>query len=255
MPNDEGPAVNHVVELSGGKDSTAMLLAMLERGERVHSIVFVDTGWDFPQIHDHLTLLERRTRRRIVRLAPMRPFEYFMFEKPITRAGGPDKGKVYRCGRGWPQLLSRWCNTAKSNSIDRYMQAVPAALACIGLAADEEKRRERITVNTRRYAVRYPLAEYDMTEADCLGYCRERGYDFGGLYEHLQGVSCFCCPYQSVGNLRQLYLHYPELWQRMLAMESRLPPDRRRFNRRHTVTEISKRFAAELRGMAMTNEE
>ena len=34
----------HVVSLSGGKDSTAMLLMMLERGMQIDCILFCDTG-------------------------------------------------------------------------------------------------------------------------------------------------------------------------------------------------------------------
>ena len=37
----------HVVSLSGGKDSTAMLLMMLEKGMPVDDILFCDTGLFF----------------------------------------------------------------------------------------------------------------------------------------------------------------------------------------------------------------
>ena len=67
---------NQIISLSGGKDSTAMLLMMLERKEPIHSIVFFDTGWEFPQMLDHINLLEKRTGIKIVRLKAKRPFEY-----------------------------------------------------------------------------------------------------------------------------------------------------------------------------------
>ena len=38
--------MNNVISLSGGKDSTAMLHMMLERGESIHSVLFFDTGWE-----------------------------------------------------------------------------------------------------------------------------------------------------------------------------------------------------------------
>ena len=44
----------HVVSLSGGKDSTAMLLRMLEEGMRVDIILFCDTGLEFPAMYEHL---------------------------------------------------------------------------------------------------------------------------------------------------------------------------------------------------------
>ena len=40
----------YIVNLSGGKDSTAMLLMLLEKGCPVDYILFADTGKDFPQM-------------------------------------------------------------------------------------------------------------------------------------------------------------------------------------------------------------
>ena len=40
---------SNIVSLSGGKDSTAMLLMLLEHGESVADVMFFDTGWKFPE--------------------------------------------------------------------------------------------------------------------------------------------------------------------------------------------------------------
>jgi len=49
--------MEHVVSLSDGKDSTAMLLMMLERNMPIDYIVFVDTTKEFPQVYRHLDKL------------------------------------------------------------------------------------------------------------------------------------------------------------------------------------------------------
>lgn len=49
----------HVVSLSGGKDSTAMLLMMLEKGMPVDDILFCDTGLEFPGLYAHLEKVEQ----------------------------------------------------------------------------------------------------------------------------------------------------------------------------------------------------
>lgn len=36
---------NNIVSFSGGKDSTAMVLEMLERNVPIHSVIAFDTGW------------------------------------------------------------------------------------------------------------------------------------------------------------------------------------------------------------------
>jgi 7-cyano-7-deazaguanine synthase in queuosine biosynthesis len=38
MKNDQ----NNIVSLSGGKDSTAMIEMMIERGEKIHSVIYCD---------------------------------------------------------------------------------------------------------------------------------------------------------------------------------------------------------------------
>lgn len=39
----------HAVSLSGGKDSTAMLLLMIERGLPIDAVLTADTGMEFPE--------------------------------------------------------------------------------------------------------------------------------------------------------------------------------------------------------------
>lgn len=58
----------YVVSLSGGKDSTAMLLRLLEEHRPVDRILFCDTGLEFPQMYEHLTKLERYIGRPIMKI-------------------------------------------------------------------------------------------------------------------------------------------------------------------------------------------
>lgn len=46
--------MKHIVSFSGGKDSTAMLLRMLEENMPIDKIIFVDTGKDFPDMLEHI---------------------------------------------------------------------------------------------------------------------------------------------------------------------------------------------------------
>lgn len=46
----------YVLSLSGGKDSTAMLLRLLEEKQPVDFILFCDTGLEFPQMYEHLEI-------------------------------------------------------------------------------------------------------------------------------------------------------------------------------------------------------
>lgn len=74
----------HIVNFSGGKDSTYMLLEMIRRGIPFDMVVNVDTGMEFPAMYDHIAQVERFLQAErgmsITRLYPPRSFEELMFQ-------------------------------------------------------------------------------------------------------------------------------------------------------------------------------
>lgn len=271
----------NIVSLSGGKDSTAMLLRMLEEGIPVDEIVFFDTGWEFPAMYDHLRRVELYTGRTITRLVPAIPFSEWMLTRPIrARTYGlrkltvsklrdkwrevravwhPDlgaipktkealvsglNGKVHRVGTGWPSPGRRWCTRLKVDAIDRHCGD---AIRYIGFAADEEHRADTPSLAQKGYVKTYPLIEWGMTESECLRYCYDRGFGWGGLYNHFRRVSCFCCPLQRIGELRALREEFPHLWAQMLAWESRMEGYCCGYKDYTTVHDLEFRFSHENR--------
>jgi len=235
VSNGEG-GMNQIISLSGGKDSTAMLHMMIERHEPIHSVVFLDTGWEFPEMLDHLCEIERKTSLGIVRLQPKHPF-HTLFPR-----------------KGWPSFKTRWCTQEKVNALKKHVHSVErtfmdfrryglkSVIECIGFAYDERHRLN--TVAAKRGKKRFPLIEWKITEAEALSYCYGLGYTWGGLYNYFDRVSCFCCPLQRIGDVRILRRHFPSLWSRMLDMDSGTE-NNRGFNHDATVHELDKRFAEE----------
>jgi len=202
--------VKNIVSLSGGKDSTAMLHMMMERGENIHSVVMFDTGWEFPEMYGHLTLVEKKTGLDVVRIKPDESFNFVMFEREIKKKGGELNGIVHRYGNGWPTMFRRWCSKIKIQSCDKYIKKA-GGVDCVGIASDED----RVLVPGKRY----PLVEYGVTEASALEYCFGLGYDWGGLYDWQERVSCWCCPLKGKNGFRKLRKNKPELWYNMMEME------------------------------------
>lgn len=232
--------MNNIISLSGGKDSTAMIEMMIERNEPIHSVVFFDTGWEFPAMHDHLDLLEKRISMKIWRLQPRLPFDYWLMARPVIARKGENKGEVHRIGNGWPSKFRRWCTRQKVDAIDYYSKPIKNAVYCIGYAADEKHRG----IPNSKTSSRFPLQKYGMTEKDCLEYCYSKGYHWDGLYKIFKRVSCFCCPLQRIGELRKLRKHFPDLWLRMIKMDSAIPVNKG-FMKYKTVCDFEKRFTEE----------
>lgn len=224
----------HVVSLSGGKDSTAMLLRMVEEGWPIDHILFCDTGLEFPEMYDHINKLEAYIGISITRLKSEKSFEYYFFEHSPKRRNPALSGNK---GFSWAGPRNRWCTAVlKTRVIDAYLAKLAKGcevIQYIGIAVDEPGRiRDK----------HYPLAEWGMTEADCLAFCKERGFDWGGLYDIFSRVSCWCCPLQSHEELRRLRTHFPELWKKLMEWDERTW---RTFLKNYSVRQLDIRFAFE----------
>lgn len=202
----------NVVQFSGGKDSTAMLLMMLEKGIPVDKIIFCDTGKEFPGLYDHIEKVKKYINREITVLRAEKTYDYYMFEHVKTK--GKNKGC---CGYGWGNMLCRWCTSnLKQTPTKKYLKALGEYRSYIGIAFDEPKRHVNIPPN-----VIHPLFDWGITEKQALEYCYSHGFDWGGLYEHFDRVSCWCCPLKNNKELLALYRYYPQLWIKLKEMDAR----------------------------------
>lgn len=236
----------HVVSLSGGKDSTAMLLKMLEKGMQVDCILFCDTGLEFPAMYAHLEKLEKYIGREITRVRAPYDFEYYFKDYPIQKRTERFVKRYGegRNGYGWAGSKMRWCTARlKDQPRERFLAALRKeyeVIEYVGIAADEQYRLERKT--NQRDSCRHPLVEWGMTEADCLRYCYDHGFDWDGLYLLFTRVSCWCCPLQSLSELRKLYDHFPALWEKLRYWDS---CTWRKFRPDYSVLELEVRFKFE----------
>lgn len=209
----------YVASFSGGKDSTAMVLRMIELGEQLDEVVFCDTGYEFPAMYDHIAKVREAVESASVRFTVLKSeisFDDYFLAKPINS----DAVGTYH-GYGWPKSNMRWCTAfLKTRLIDRHLKG-REVIQCTGLAADELKRLQR--QNNLRH--RHPLVDWGWSEAMCLGYCYGKGYDWydpsvgKGLYELFDRTSCWICPFGRLDAFRKLRKHYPELWEKIGRME------------------------------------
>ncbi len=224
-----------------------MLLGMIERKIPIDCVLFCDTGIEFPQMYEHIDKVEKTTGIPITRVKSDLSYEYLMFDCPIKRKENSlssMQGGTNTNGFSWAGAKMRWC-TSRLKDVPRKRFLKPLlekynVLEYVGIAADEQFRLERKRNQLKNHV--HPLVDWNMTEADCLNYCYENGYDWGGLYEHFRRVSCWCCPLQSLNELRQLYKYFPDLWAKLKEWDNRTW---RNFRADYTVEQLEIRFNLE----------
>ena len=140
----------YVVSLSGGKDSTAMLLRLLEEKRPVDLILFCDTGLEFPQMYEHLARLEAYIGRPITRLKAEHDFEYYFLHYTPKR-----KNPVLAqySGMSWAGPRNRWCTgILKTRVVDAYLKELRKSYTVIeyvGIAAVLSRSLSNITDITK----------------------------------------------------------------------------------------------------------
>jgi len=248
----------HAVSLSGGKDSSALLLLMLEKGMPIDCVLYADTGMEFPEMEAHIAKLDALLfRERGIHITTLRHphgFEWLMFDEPKVKPSCLERRarmELPLCGNGWPGVKVRWCTgQLKTHLISKEVNRLKKeknALHYVGIAFDEAWRCKDDPQK------RYPLVEWGVTEAQALQICYDHGFDFGGLYEIYHRASCWCCPLQRIENLRNLRSHHPELWARLLEMDNRAramfgPGPLGQFKKDWSVERLEERFAQEEAG-------
>ncbi len=201
-----------------------MLLRLISEGRQIDEIQFCDTGLEFPEMYAHIDKIEDFIGRKITRLYPEKPFTYWFREVEVRNRESAVKrfGEQARYGYGWGSMQNRWCTRKLKdeprNRRKKELSECYTPLYYVGLAADELARLER--KNNQGIDQIHPLVEWGMTEQDCLNYCYQHGFDWGGLYTHSRRVSCWLCPLQSLDELRYLYHNRPELWAKLKELDN-----------------------------------
>lgn len=186
----------HVVGLSGGKDSTAMALGLLEREPREYVYVCTPTGDELPEMQVHWDRLEE------------------LLGKPLIKLHAPKdlNGLIEKYG-ALPNWRQRWCT--RELKIEPYrawlseQARVRPVVSYIGLRADEEEREGVDYTGVDMFtdiSCRFPLREWGWGIADVLGYLEERGISIPAR------TDCARCYAQRLSQWRDLLMQHPSIY-------------------------------------------
>lgn len=230
--------MKYIASVSFGKDSLAMLLRLIEENKPLDEVVFYDTGMEFQAIYNirnKILPILKDKGIKYVELKPKQDFEYQMFEK-VVKQGKPNEHKGY----SWCGSRCRWGTMEKISTIEKYCKG---NYEYVGIAVDEPIRLEK----ERKGNKIFPLADWEMTESDCLQYCYGKGFNWQEdgveLYSILDRVSCWCCANKNLKELKNYYLYLPKYWQKLKELQNKT--DRPMKYNKYSVYDLENKFKEE----------
>ena len=232
--------MKHIVSFSGGKDSTLMLILMLEKGMPIDDIIFADTGVEFPETYENIKRIEEYTGKKITVLkSETHTWKTLFFHKKV-------KGKRIGQINAFPRVIGCRVNTyLKKQPIDKYYKTIKDEVTeYIGIAANEPKRYSRLKSNQKA-----PLFEWGITEDMVIEELKKRGLH-NPYYDVFYRQGCFMCPSMGINGARKLKRYYPELWKELMwyGKQAELHATDKKFAEwipGWTVAELDERFNRE----------
>lgn len=200
-----------VVSVSGGKDSTALILALLEaveRGEVPRHLIrfaFADTGWEAPETYAYLDYL--RSKLRIV-------------IQSVGVEGGMRARIAHRAG--FPGRMQRWCTRElKIEPLRLYHDVLIEqhgieTVSAMGIRAAESESRSKMTEfedeppGERSWGgyVWRPMLQW--TIEDVLTIHNRHGLKVNPLYQRGHNrVGCYPCIFASKEEIALIAEHSP----------------------------------------------
>ena len=188
------------ISFGGGVNSVALTVLLVSEGWR-GPIVMAATGCEWPATLEYTAAFERdwlQPRGLCI--------EHVGAEHRSERIARMHSVEGYALHYGMaPSPYARWCTRLyKTVPINAWADAHAVTVQHLGIAADESHR----TPDASR-----PLCERGITRQGCIDIIRDAGLDVP------RKSACWCCPFQTRAEWRELYETHPDLYERAAALE------------------------------------
>ena len=209
-----------LVVFSGGQDSTAMLVRMLELKMPLDYAVFCDTGAEFDAMYCYLDFLDKWLQDnynfKITRLSANKTYE------DIVKQVMTDRAKEERIGRpkGITQVLGMdYCTRdLKVNVINKFCKQFDKVTHYNGYTYNEVLKNRGNAQEKMLDGFSYPLYNWKWNEPQIAGYLKEKCL-FNPLYNHFTRTGCFLCPKQSIKSWFMLWKNYNHHYEYAKTLE------------------------------------
>ena len=201
----------HILNISGGKDSSALAIYMRDRdlwrerlGKPINApaekidfeYVFCDTREELQETYEYLDKLEAYLGKKIVRLADERGFNHWL--------------EVH--GHFLPSPRMRWCTVQlKIKPFERYV-GDDLIYSYVGIRGDED--REGYISRKQNIIPIFPFKEDGVDRDDVFRILEESGAGLPDYYKWRTRSGCYFCFFQRKAEWVGLKENHPELFEK-----------------------------------------
>ena len=185
-----------------GVNSTALML-LLEDEDIEFESVFVDHGGDYPETYEYVDYLKQQGYKITV-------------IEPPAYCGCITIEQYIRKYKFMPGIFARWC-TEHFKVVPFLKYIKTPAIVYLGYGYDEKQRAER---RNKKYkeendaTYEYPLIDAKLNRIDCIAMIREHNLKVPSR------STCYFCPFQSKQQIRELFLHHQDIYNRVVELET-----------------------------------
>jgi len=205
--------------MSGGQDSSAMILKLLSENKPLDIILFDDTLLEFDLMYDYIVKFNKYIKnnysKEITFAKPKNNSNFFEWCFGVVKRG-ERKGYV----RGIPMMTvpCYWKRESKVYATDYFIKKnnIENPVFYVGYTFSEKNR-----ANNKEENQIYPLIDWKMCEADVNRLLTSKNL-VNPLYNYFNRTGCSICPYQSDRSFYVIMKKFPEDWNRMKFIEHEL---------------------------------
>lgn len=186
----------HVVALSGGKDSTAMALALTMFEPADYTFVCTPTGDELPEMEAHWAKLEGLLGHPLMRLADRTLMGLIVEQKAL------------------PNHRARWCTRIlKLENYYGWLAGQGPVISHVGLRADEESRPGMIFPDLGQVTMDFAPRRWGWVLQDVIDFLAEMEVTIPDR------TDCAVCFWQKLGEWFLLWRDYPDRYERGVMLE------------------------------------
>ncbi len=248
----------HIVPLSGGKDSTALAVYMLENhGDLPLEFIFTDTGAELPETYQYIKRFETIFGVEVQKLTALDLPELKVRDKDGRRS--PFDVLLDEVYSGFlPSPMARWCTRMLKIKPFELFVGDSECYSYIGIRGDENregfggaaknhqgtyeaKRTSKPVALSSKENIRpvYPFKDIGFGIDDVRDLLDGSGLGFPKYYEWRSRSGCYFCFYQQIGEWQALKKRHPDLFEKAKTYEEEGPNGRRfTWTERRTLEEL-----------------